>query len=155
MKKIITFVPLVLLLFIFINCKNNRSLTNKNFKSNSENKIPKNIDDNFNLFLELFSKDSVSQISRVKFPFLQKEWIDPETGIVEILLTKKEYGILDFRIPLDASTREFERYSQTIKINNNKITIEVKGIDNGIHSDYFFYKINGKCTLVSCNEQST
>jgi hypothetical protein len=37
----------------------------------------KNIDDNFNLFLELFSKDScIPKLSRVKFHFAKS--IDPE-----------------------------------------------------------------------------
>ena len=155
MEKTIKYLPLILLLTIVISCQKKSEIIEKSEKEISEKVIKNNIDDNFNSFLEVFSKDSLFQISRVKFPFVQNEWIDPEKGTVKKLIDKKTYEILDFRYPKDAQTRKFDRYTQKAKVNKNKIVIEIRGIDNGIYSDYFFEKINGKWMLISCNEQST
>lgn len=76
---------LIVFLIVTINCKKKSS---KNDISKSKKEIVKrvgnkNTDKTFNLFLESFSKDSLFQISRIKFPFLEREWIDPEKGIKE------------------------------------------------------------------------
>ena len=157
MKKVIKFLSLTLLMLVIINCKENTELTRKadTSKRISIKETPKDIDENFNTFLKVFSKDSLFQISRVKYPLIQKEWIDPEKGIIEKLITKNNYEILDFTYPKDALTREFDRYTQKIKTNKNKTVIEIRGVDNGIYSDYFFEKLNGKWMLISCSEQST
>lgn len=160
MKKVIKYLSFTLLMLVIINCKKNTELIEKTDISKSKKEISvketaKNIDENFNTFLEVFSKDSLFQISRVKYPLIQKEWIDPEKGTVEKLITKKTYEILDFTYPKDALTREFDRYTQKIKTNKNKTVIEIRGVDNGIYSDYFFEKLNGKWMLISCSEQST
>lgn len=160
MKKVIKYLSFTLLMLVIINCKKNTELIEKTDTSKSKKEIsvketPKNNDENFNTFLEVFSKDSLFQISRVKYLLIQKEWIDPEKGTVEKLITKKTYEILDFTYPKDALTREFDRYTQKIKTNKNKTVIEIRGVDNGIYSDYFFEKLNGKWMLISCSEQST
>lgn len=157
MKTLIKYLSLTLLLIIVINCQKKSELIEKinSEREISKNVNKKNVDNNFNLFLQVFNKDSLFQISRVKFPFIQKEWIDPENGTLKKLIDKKAYEILDFSYPKDALTREFDKYTQKIKINKNKVTIEIRGIDNGIFSDYFFEKINGKWMLISCDEQST
>jgi hypothetical protein len=160
MKKVIKYLSLTLLMLVIINCKKNDELIEKTDTSKAKKEISiketrKDIDANFSKFLEVFSKDSLFQISRVKYPLIQKEWIDPEKGTVEKLIAKNNYEILDFTYPKDALTREFGRYTQKIKTNKNKTVVEIRGVDNGIYSDYFFEKLNGKWMLISCNEQST
>lgn len=160
MKKVIKYLSFTLLILVIINCKKNAELIEKTDASKAKKEIsiketPKDIDENFNTFLEVFSKDSLFQISRVKYPLIQKEWIDPEKGTVEKLIPKNTYEILDFTYPKDALTREFDRYTQKGKTNKNKTVIEIRGVDNGIYSDYFFEKLNGKWMLISCREQST
>ena len=160
MRKIIIYLSFTLLMLVIINCKKNSELIEKTNTSKVKKEIsiketPKDIDENFKTFLDVFSKDSLFQISRVKYPLIQKEWIDPEKGIVKKLITKNTYEILDFTYPKDALTREFDRYTQKVKTNKNKTVIEIRGVDNGIYSDYFFEKLHGKWMLISCSEQST
>jgi Domain of unknown function (DUF4348) len=117
--------------------------------------IPDNVDDDFKVFLDYFSKDSVFQISRINFPLKVKE-IDENNMLesIEKIIQKKDYTKLDFEYPKDALTREYDRYSQEIKTDKNKTVIEIRGIDNGIYSDFFFEKLNGKWFLKSWNDTS-
>ena len=52
-------------------------------------------------------------------------------------------------------TKDSDKYEQIIKIEGNKATIELRGIDNGISGDYYFEKIDGKWTLVTWIDSST
>ena len=120
-----------------------------------ETKIPSNVDEDFSLFLKTFSRDSIFQVSRVKFPLLTNEWVDPETGMIEKLISKSRYTKLDFTYPEDAMTRELDRYTQKINVSGNKCVVKIRGFDNGIHTDFFFEKLNGKWILISWDDQST
>ena len=156
---------LFLISFLFINCKNEISKNDnkKVEKSKIENQASKITDENFEDFLKDFSRDSIFQISRVKFPLKVKE-IDLESmteidenksGLKERTILKSEYTKLDFTYPKDALTKELDRYSQKNILKNNLMTVEIRGIDNGIYSDFYFEKINGKWFLKSWKEQST
>lgn len=161
---------LFLISFLFINCKNEISKNdNKKVEKpkieniKTENQTSKITDENFEAFLNNFSRDSLFQISRVKFPLKVKE-IDLESmeeinenksGFKERTISKSEYTKLDFTYPNDALTRELDRYSQKNILKNNLMTVEIRGIDNGIYSDFYFEKINGKWFLKSWEEQST
>lgn len=150
----------VLLAILSISCKKETttievSKEEKKIQPTPINTNTKSIDDDFKSFLEVFSKDSVFQVSRVTFPLVLDEWIDPETGTVKKLMDKKAYEILDFRYPKDALTREYDRYAQTVKFKDNKAVVEIRGVDNGIYADYIFEKIKGKWMLVACKELST
>ncbi|WP_444666809.1 DUF4348 domain-containing protein [Flavobacterium columnare] len=149
----------VLLTILSISCKKETTTIEapkevKKIQPTPINANTKSIDDDFKSFLEVFSKDSVFQLSRVTFPLVLEEWIDPETGTEKKLIDKKTYEILDFRYPKDALTREYDRYTQTVKFKDNKAVVEIRGVDNGIYVDYIFEKINGKWLLISCNNQS-
>ncbi|WP_316632922.1 DUF4348 domain-containing protein [uncultured Flavobacterium sp.] len=151
--------------FLFFNCKDDTTkpeITKIGSKKN-EKQTPKVIDENFEVFLDKFNRDSVFQISRVKFPLKVKE-IDLETmaeldknrsDFKEITILKSKYTKLDFTYPKDALTREFDRYTQKIKTKNNITIVEIRGVDNGIYSDFYFEKINGKWFLKTWKEQST
>lgn len=158
MKKIILS-KTVLFILLLTSCnqeKKTQTQTKEKVEiSPDSKKIPSNIDGDFSLFLERFSKDSVFQVSRVKFPLKTSVWEDPEVGMVEKLINKTEYTTLDLTYPDDAMTREFDKYTQKINLQGNKCVIEIRGYDNGIYSDLFFEKINGKWTLISCEDHST
>lgn len=161
---------LFLISFLFINCKNEISKNdNKKVEKpkieniKTENQTSKITDENFEAFLNNFSRDSLFQISRVKFPLKVKE-IDLESmeeinenksGFKERTILKSQYTKLDFTYPKDALTRELDRYSQKNILKNNIMTVEIRGIDNGLYSDFYFEKINGKWFLKSWKEQST
>ncbi|WP_375605109.1 DUF4348 domain-containing protein [Flavobacterium davisii] len=150
---------ILLLTILSISCKKETTTIEvpkvvKKMQPTSINANTKSIDDDFKSFLEVFSKDSVFQVSRVTFPLVLEEWIDPETGTEKKLINKKAYETIDFRYPKDALTREYDRYTQTVKFKDNKAVVEIRGVDNGIYADYIFEKINGKWLLISCNNQS-
>ncbi|RVU90273.1 DUF4348 domain-containing protein [Flavobacterium columnare] len=150
---------ILLLTILSISCKKETTTIEapkeaKKIQSAPINTNTKSIDDDFKSFLDAFSKDSVFQVSRVTFPFVLEEWIDPETGTEKKLIDKKTYETIDFRYPKDALTREYDRYTQTIKFKDNKAVVEIRGVDNGIYANYIFEKINGKWLLISCNNQS-
>ena len=161
---------ILLISFLFINCKNEKIKATKEQaeKLKVENiKIKKTtskiVDENFEVFLEKFSHDSVFQISRVNFPLKVKE-IDLETmaeldktksEFKDLTILKSDYTTLDFTYPKDALTRELDRYTQKIKTNKNITVVEIRGADNGIYSDFYFEKIDGKWFLQTWKEQST
>lgn len=163
-------ISLLLLSFLFANCKNesikpdNKKLEKPKVENiKIEKPASKIADENFEDFLKDFSRDSLFQISRIKFPLKVKE-IDLESmeeikvnksGFKERTISKSEYTKLDFTYPKDALTRELDRYSQKNILKNNLMTVEIRGIDNGIYSDFYFEKINGKWFLKSWKEQST
>ncbi|MFH6997230.1 DUF4348 domain-containing protein [Flavobacterium sp. FlaQc-57] len=163
-------ISLLLLSFLFVNCKNesikpdNKRLEKPKVENIKIKKPASKIaDENFEDFLKDFSRDSLFQISRVKFPLKVKE-IDLESmeeikenksGFKERTISKSEYTKLDFTYPKDALTRELDRYSQKNILKNNLMNVEIRGIDNGIYSDFYFEKINGKWFLKSWKEQST
>ncbi|WP_147676097.1 DUF4348 domain-containing protein [Algibacter pacificus] len=111
-----------------------------------------NIDNNFKDFLKLFNKDSLFQISRVKFP-MTVEFADSEKNYE---YSKEEINLKDYHklhlIEDGTSNPEYERF---IEINDNKGTVEFRGIENGISSEYIFEKINGKWTLITWVDAST
>lgn len=160
MRKLIS-IKSLLILFLFTNCKKEiEPLENKNETELKQvviakSKIPDNVDKDFKTFIKFFSEDSVFQISRVNFPMKTKEMDDDqEYEVVEKIINKNEYTKLDFTYPEDANTRQLDAYSQKIKTDNNKTVIEIRGIDNGIYSDFFFEKTNGKWMLKSWTDQS-
>jgi len=149
---------LFILAFTFVECKpeiGKAEDKNQTENKDSEFKIPENVDDNFKVFLRYFSKDSVFQVSRINFPLKVME-VDENNMMetIERTVEKKEYTKLDFEYPKDALTREFDRYTQKIKAKGNNVTIEIRGVDNGICTDVYFEKVNGKWFLKSWNDTS-
>jgi hypothetical protein len=156
MKKILIINILICSTFL-ATCQENKIQNQYKHKETilQETIIPSNVDEYFSIFLKTFSRDSIFQVSRVKFPLYTKSWVDPENGTIEKLISKSEYTKLDFTYPEDAMTRELDRYTQKINISGNKCVVEIRGFDNGIYSDFFFEKLNGKWNLISWHDQST
>lgn len=153
---------LSLLSILFLNCKNEKTESgNKELeKSKVENaRIEKHTlkiaDENFEDFLKEFSRDSVFQITRVKFPLKVKGLDYDNMEEQEKMISKSDYRKLDFTYPKNALTRELDRYSQKNVLKNNIMVVEIRGTDNGIYSDFVFEKIAGKWFLKSWLDQST
>ena len=122
--------------------------------STRENKIPTNIDDDFNVFLSYFNKDSIFQISRIVFPIkVQELELKDSSEMVEKVYYKKDHRNLDFTVKKFDSN--IDNYTQHIRIEKNKATIEIRGVDNGIIMDFFFEKRGGKWMLTSWTDSST
>lgn len=147
---------LSLLSILFLNCKNEKTESGNEEleKSKVENaRIEKQTlkiaDENFEDFLKEFSRDSVFQITRVKFPLKVKGLDYDNMEEQEKMISKSEYRKLDFTYPKNALTRELDRYSQKNVLKNNIMVVEIRGTDNGIYSDFIFEKIAGKWFLKS------
>lgn len=111
------------------------------------------VDDNFETFLHLFSEDSLFQINRIIFPVRGKVLeLNEESEYVEIITQKDEHSHMDFR---KRRKENPDGYTISTKLTDNKATVEVRGIDNGIFMDYYFEKINGKWMFVSYKDSST
>ncbi|MBF6640277.1 DUF4348 domain-containing protein [Flavobacterium sp. J49] len=153
MKVIKTYLYLILVL-ILSGCKTETGKVEIE-KELIENHIPENVDEDFKTFLGFFSKDSIFQVSRVKFPLKVME-VDENNMLEskENVIQKNEYSTLDFEYPKDALTRELDRYTQNIKTKGNETVIEIRGVDNGIYSDFFFEKVGGKWFLKSWDDKS-
>lgn len=150
----------LILILAFLGCKSETRKVEiekptESKKEVAEVRIPENVDNDFKVFLNYFSKDSIFQVSRINFPLKVME-VDENNTLEQINVTiqKKEFTKLDFEYPKDALTRELDRYTQTIKIKENKCIVEIRGVDNGIYSDYFFEKDKGKWFLKSWNDNS-
>ena len=131
----------ILIIFNVIGCKNERQEAEKT-------------NENFNVFIEKFSSDSLFQISRVNFPLKVKE-LDDDYESVEKKINKNEYRKLDLRYNDSFAKRDLSKYTQNIKLEKNKAIIEIRGIDNGIMTDIYFEKHNGKWNLISWDDSST
>ena len=72
-----------------------------------------------------------------------------------VYIEKSGVEMMDFR--KKKTSNGYEEWEENIIIdeNNNKATIEINGIDNGIMVDYKFEKINEKWILVEIYDGST
>ncbi len=113
------------------------------------------VDLDFNVFFEHFNKDSVFQISRVQFPILVKVLNDENFEIVEKQILSKSYKIVDLSFDENSEARKYNEYSQETIIKKNSAKILIRGIDNGIHCDFEFKKINGIWKLITWSDLST
>jgi len=111
-------------------------------------------DENFEIFIEKFSADSLFQISRVKFPLPIIE-LDDDYNPVSKKINKADYNIINLRYNDSLAKRQYDKYSQKTKIEGNKRTIEIRGIENGIMIDNYFEKQNGKWIFIGWKDLST
>jgi hypothetical protein len=116
----------------------------------------KDVNSNFHDFINKFNKDSLFQKSRVKFP-ITIEYADwkKDYEYTKETIQKSDYNIMTFEYDESYKTRDIDKYEQIIKVNGNKATIELRGIDNGISGDYYFERIDEKWTLVTWIDSST
>ncbi|MFT3794155.1 DUF4348 domain-containing protein [Flavobacterium sp.] len=131
MKKILFLLALPI---FFCQCKDKRI-------------APKKIDEPFNAFLLHFNTDTVFQKSRVVFPLVTMQ---AETENSD-QLSKKFITEADYQ-SIDLSWND--SYTQQVLLNDRKATIQIRGVDNGIHTDVFFEKKNGQWKLVGWTDLS-
>ncbi len=109
--------------------------------------------ENFDDFFNKFRSDSVFQIERVKFPLPLVTWdIDDNLATEEI--DRENWRHLRLEYKNEFGTREIDAYTQETKIYADSAKIELRGIDNGIHVDYVFNKVDGQWTLTTERDYS-
>ena len=112
------------------------------------------LQENFENFIQEFSIDSNFQKSRIQFP-LKITLIDENNKSTEFFKKSNEFEMMDFRNK--KSKGSIDQWEQKIEVNEGLKTaqIQIRGIDNGIHVDYLFKKINGNWFLFEITDQST
>ncbi|MBW1296344.1 DUF4348 domain-containing protein [Aquimarina litoralis] len=160
--KILSFTTYLLIVLAIISCKQEVKTEPKSEsepevveKVEEKIKIPNDVDVEFKTFFRFFNKDSTFQISRIGFPLkimeMNGEMSDVEPRIIEL----KDYGIIDLTHDKSIENREYDAYTQQIILNGSKAKVELRGIDNGIHNDFEFEKIDGKWKMITWTDSST
>src|SRR5690554_2331211 len=113
-------------------------------------------EEEFDLFIQHFSKDKTFQLNRIAFPI---SVIIPDTEHEGMAPTEESIGKYDWE-PLDLTydstylTRPFDQYYQVVRYKNDTAVVEIRGINNGIYADYYFTLIEKKWYLVTLYEAS-
>ena len=102
----------------------------------------------FDDFFNRFRSDSLFQVERVKFPLTLVTW-DIDDNLTTEEINQKNWRHLRFEYKDEFGTREIDVYTQETKIYSDSAKIELRGVDNGIHVDYVFTKVNGQWTLTT------
>lgn len=152
------FITSILLSILLISCDS--TLTNTTNRHSNEPQtvtIPtkETVDNNFKTFIEKFSSDSVFQLSRTKFP-LKIKWYDIINDRDSLLYKNRgDFEMMDFR--KKKFTGQYDQWEQKVVAdkNNTSVTIEIRGIENGIMIDYLFEKINEAWVLIEIDDRST
>lgn len=120
---------------------------------NAIKKTTETIDNNFNDFIEKFSKDSMFQLSRTNFPLKTQFYDIVKDKDSVVYKDKSDFEMLDFS--KKKSVGQFNQWEQKRKIDKTNATIEIRGIENGIMIDFLFKKIEGIWMLVAIDDKST
>jgi hypothetical protein len=110
--------------------------------------------ENFEDFFERFKNDSLFQVSRVKFPWTLTTWEPGTDAPSKELVNKKGWKHIDFHYEDTYATRQIEAYTQQVKSYGDTVKLEMRGVDNGILTDYEFTQDNNKWFLVSAKDYS-
>lgn len=149
--KIILF--LICVISIFSSCSESKNAKNNHSETAKNNTIN---EEDFNSFLQNFSKKPTFQRQRVLFP-VEATLLDPSDYGMQTVNEKikyQEWLLLDFSYDSTYVTRQMDRYDQNIRIYNDSSIIEHRGIDNGIYANYYFMKKDGKWFLESFTDVS-
>ncbi|HHX31215.1 MAG TPA: DUF4348 domain-containing protein [Bacteroidales bacterium] len=117
---------------------------------------PDEFSEDFNTFVEKFSKEERFQIQRIKFPI---SIIVPDSehegmASIEETISRYDWEQLDLTYDSTYLTRPFDQYYQVVRFNNDTAIVEIRGINNGIYADYYFALIDKKWYLVTLYEAS-
>jgi hypothetical protein len=113
------------------------------------------VDSNFELFIEKFSSDTNFQMSRTLFP-LKIMWYDIDQNKDTCNYTNRsDFEMIVFRT--GSSRSKFDEWEQKIVLDSSYTTasVEIRGIENGIATNYLFEKIKSAWTLVAIDDKST
>lgn len=166
MKKVF----IIILTIVFIGCVNiqkenninNTSITDTLLMSKNDSEIePIDILTDcslvFDEFFEKFSKDSLFQKRRVKYPLKTSYIEDVETGnlTTKLISNTYEYNYINFTKDKNAMDKEYDKYSVYIENLEEIVYYKLLGYDNGIHVSYRFELIDDCWLLVEILDEST
>jgi len=111
----------------------------------------------FDEFFERFSKDSIFQKQRVKYPLKWSYYDESYEKLTIDYVMKKDFAYIDFSEDKNAMENESGKYKVFIeKKGKNKINYLLKGYDNGLYMKYIFELDERECWyLVEIIDEST
>lgn len=109
----------------------------------------KTASEDFNEFFKKFNADPKFQISRVIFPVKYRANND-DFELSDYTMAKEGYKVLHLNNKAD------EKYlKRTFLVKKNKVTLQERGLDNGIYIDYVFELKDNKWFLKTWVDEST
>ena len=116
---------------------------------NTVNIISFQEEENFNIFLNKFQKDSIFQKERIIFPLKCLSYDTENDSFSEMYINKNEWKYIDFsKLP--------ENYlKKIIKISDDEINYNFQIEDTGVSVNYIFKIYNSKWYLVEIKDEST
>ena len=112
--------------------------------------------ENFFVFFQDFCRDSSFQIRRIKFPLIS---LYPDPGLDSIVAEAiKETDW--YYVPIKDFTSNtfeyfFDRFRDRELPDSDEMVYAIIGIENGIHINYYFQRIEGKWYLLKIEDLST
>jgi len=104
--------------------------------------------EDFNVFFKKFNEDKKFQITRVIFP-LKYKMNNDDLELTDYTMTKEKYKALNLNNKAD------EKYlKRTISVKKNTVTLQQRGLDNGIYIDYIFELKDNKWFLKTWVDES-
>ena len=155
---------LFIILFCSISCINKKEEEKFSKKNEAiqekivfEKSNQKDCNQDFEMFFEKFSRDSLFQKDRVKYPINYSFYEDvmSEETTIEIIRKPSEFDYINFKDDLEAKNKEYDRFSVVKEKKSDLFLYKRIGIDNGIRETYSFMKIRGCWFLVSILDEST
>jgi hypothetical protein len=150
----------ILLLFSIFSCGTKPSdtrneLTNDSLPvETSVAELSSETNEAFNKFFEKFRNDSLFQIDRVAFPVATWIWETGEEKPEQKTINKEDWRFLDFHYDQSFANREVDAYTQEVKVYGDTVKLEIRGVDNGIYTDFEFTRQKGKWYLVTEKDYS-
>lgn len=140
---------LILIILLSFSCqKQNKDSANKSVLKIEIKKSDIIQDEDFENFFERFNNDSIFQVSRVDFPIKVIELDTDNLKEDTLELNQTNYYFQEI-------AKESRDYNIEKSISKDSTKIILKGIDNGIYKEIFFFMDNGKWKLKTWSDLST
>ncbi|MEN8191477.1 MAG: DUF4348 domain-containing protein [Bacteroidota bacterium] len=165
---------IVIIVFTFFSCAkdqnkvnlvNDNSLSTDTLLDSKNNKLSNDIVEpvielkdcslTFYEFFEKFSRDSLFQKSRVKYPLKWSYYRESYEKLTIEHIKQKDFTYIDFTEDKNAMEKKSGKYEVVIERSKYEVNYLLKGYDNGIHMNHIFKLVEGCWFLVEIIDEST
>ncbi|NMM50766.1 DUF4348 domain-containing protein [Marinigracilibium pacificum] len=112
------------------------------------------VPEEFDSFFDKYSTDSIFQITRTLFPLEEKIWEIGEDEPTSETINRSQWNFITFNYHDSLSTRKIDPYTQSVNYGMDTTKIEIRGVDNGIFTDFNFVNRDGQWFLISIHDYS-
>ncbi len=149
---------LLIITVLFTACKNEKTIIHIE-KPKEVEVVEKDTSwhNEFIVFFDKFAIDSVYQKEHVQYPLKEMYHQLNSNGndsVITLYTNKIEYEYLDFTNDKTAKLRESDAYTVEIEKNTDTIYYSLRGINNGIYSDFKFIYNENSWRLFEIEDQS-